>query len=415
MKSFPQIEIMAPVGSWESLRAAVQTGANAVYLGLEQLNMRSRSSLNFTVEDLPGIVSFCREAGVKVYLTLNVVVFEGDMEDMRRLVDAAFDSGVDAVIASDMAVILYARQKGMKVHISTQVNVSNPEAVRYYAAFADVMVLARELNLDQVRSIHEFILENQVKGPSGALVRLEMFVHGALCMAVSGKCYLSLHQYNHSANRGACLQVCRRSYLVSDTETGESLSVENPYIMSPKDLCTIGFVNKLIDAGVTVFKIEGRARGPEYVSTVVRAYREAICAVEDGTYGEEKIARWKGELSKVYNRGFWNGYYLGQRLGEWSHTYGSEATRKKVYVGKCTNYFSRLKVGEFLMETGDLSVNDEILITGPTTGLVQTRVPELRVDLLVVDSAQKGDLFSMPVGELVRRGDKLYKWITVPK
>ena len=413
MKSFPQIEIMAPVGSWESLRAAVQAGANAVYLGLEQLNMRSRSSLNFTVEDLPGIVSFCREAGVKVYLTLNVVVFEGDMEDIRRLVDAAFDSGVDAVIASDMAVILYARQKGMKVHISTQVNVSNPEAVRYYAAFADVMVLARELNLDQVRSIHEFILENQVKGPSGALVRLEMFVHGALCMAVSGKCYLSLHQYNHSANRGACLQVCRRSYLVSDTETGESLSVENPYIMSPKDLCTIGFVNKLLDAGVTVFKIEGRARGPEYVSTVVRTYREAICAVEDGTYGEEKIARWKEELSKVYNRGFWNGYYLGQRLGEWSHTYGSEATRKKVYVGKCTNYFSRLKVGEFLMETGDLSVNDEILITGPTTGLIQTTMSELRVDLQAVDSTQKGDLFSMPVGELVRRGDKLYKWITV--
>jgi putative protease len=415
MKSFPQIEIMAPVGSWESLRAAVQAGANAVYLGLEQLNMRSRSSLNFTVEDLSGIVSFCREAGVKVYLTLNVVVFEGDMEDMRRLVDAAFDSGVDAVIASDMAVILYARQKGMKVHISTQVNVSNPEAVRYYAAFADVMVLARELNLDQVRSIHEFILENQVKGPSGALVRLEMFVHGALCMAVSGKCYLSLHQYNHSANRGACLQVCRRSYLVSDTETGESLSVENPYIMSPKDLCTIGFVNKLLDAGVTVFKIEGRARGPEYVSTVVRTYREAICAVEDGTYGEEKIARWKEELSKVYNRGFWNGYYLGQRLGEWSHTYGSEATRKKVYVGKCTNYFSRLKVGEFLMETGDLSLNDEILITGPTTGLIQTTVSELRVDLQVVDSTKKGDLFSMPVGELVRRGDKLYKWITVQK
>ncbi len=411
MSVFPKVEIMAPAGSRESLRAALSAGADSVYLGLEQLNMRSRSSSCFRVEDLSEMVDLCHEAGVKLYITLNVVLFDKDMENMRRMVDAAADTGVDALIVSDMAAMLYARQRNVPVHISTQVNVSNLEAVRFYSAFSDVMVLARELSLDQVKSIHQQILREQIKGPSGQLVRLEMFVHGALCMAVSGKCYLSLHQYNHSANRGECFQVCRRGYRVSDLETGDSLDIDHDYIMSPKDLCTVHFLDRLLDAGVSVFKIEGRARGPEYVYTVAKTYREAIQSIEEGTYRPERIEVWRASLASVYNRGFWDGYYLGQRLGEWSPLYGSSATRKKVYLGKCTHYFPRLKVAEFLLETRSLSVEDSVFVTGPTTGFVPFQVEELRMDSGNLPSVSKGDLFSMPVGELVRKGDKLYKWV----
>lgn len=401
---------MAPVGSWESLYAAIQGGADAIYFGIEGLNMRARSSINFTIDDLHEIARVCNEHGLKSYLTVNTVVYDEDIELMRHIVEAARDAHLTAIIASDMAAITYARQIGVEVHISTQLNVSNSEAVRFYSQFADVVVLARELNLDQVSGIYKTINREGITGPHGKPVRIEMFCHGALCMAVSGKCYLSLHEMNSSANRGACTQICRRGYEVTDLETGDQLAVDNKYIMSPKDLKTIHFLNKMIDSGVRVFKIEGRARGPEYVRTVVQCYNEAICAYLDGTYGDEKIADWDARLAKVFNRGFWNGYYLGQRLGEWTWKYGSSATRVKVYAAKGVRYFSNIRVAEFLMENGELHVGDEVVITGPTTGAIIMKVEEIRVDLKPVEKAVKGDRFSIRVDEKVRPSDRMFVW-----
>lgn len=401
---------MAPVGSYESLRSAINAGADAVYFGVEGLNMRSRSSVNFTLDDLRRISEICDENGVKSYLTVNTIIYDEDMEKMRSIIDAVAGSGISAIIASDMAAILYARSKGVEVHISTQLSVSNTETLRYYAQFADVAVLARELNLDQVRAIHEAIIRDDIRGPRGELVRIEMFCHGALCMAVSGKCYLSLHQMNSSANRGACTQICRRGYTVTDRETGDQLDIENKYIMSPKDLRTIHFLNKMVDAGVRVFKIEGRARGPEYVDIAVRSYSEALQSLCDGSYTEERIARWEHELSKIFNRGFWDGYYLGQRLGEWSSKYGSSATRVKEYRAKGVRYFSKLGVAEFYMEAGELHPGDEVVITGPTTGTLILILDEIRVDLKPVDTVRKGQSFSIAVPTKIRPSDKLYFW-----
>ena len=401
---------MAPVGSYESLVAAWQGGANAIYFGIEGLNMRAKSANNFTIDDLRQIAAWCAERNIKSYLTVNTVVFDGDMPLMRDIINAAKEAQISAIIASDMAAILYARSIGVEVHISTQVNVSNSEAVRFYAQFADVMVLAREVNLDQVKAIHETIVRDNIRGPHGELVRLEMFCHGALCMAVSGKCYMSLHETNSSANRGACRQICRRGYTVTDRDTGDQLAIENKFIMSPKDLKTIHFLNKMIDAGVSVFKIEGRARGPEYVRTAVSCYNEAINSILDGSYGDAKIADWDNRLEKIFNRGFWDGYYLGQRLGEWTHKYGSSATRTKIYAAKGIRYFSNIQVAEFLMESGELHVGDEIVITGPTTGAVILTVDEIRVDLKPVQSAKKGERFSIKVPEKVRPSDKLFVW-----
>ena len=405
-----EFEIMAPVGSWESLYAAIQGGADAIYFGIEGLNMRARSSINFTIDDLHEIARVCNEHGLKSYLTVNTVVYDEDIELMHHIVEAARDAHLTAIIASDMAAITYARQIGVEVHISTQLNVSNSEAVRFYSQFADVVVLARELNLDQVSGIYKTINREGITGPHGKPVRIEMFCHGALCMAVSGKCYLSLHEMNSSANRGACTQICRRGYEVTDLETGDQLAVDNKYIMSPKDLKTIHFLNKMIDSGVRVFKIEGRARGPEYVRTVVQCYNEAICAYLDGTYGDEKIADWDARLAKVFNRGFCNGYYLGQRLGEWTWKYGSSATRVKVYAAKGVRYFSNIRVAEFLMENGELHVGDEVVITGPTTGAIIMKVEEIRVDLKPVEKAVKGDRFSIRVDEKVRPSDRMFVW-----
>ncbi len=408
-------EIMAPVGSWESLIAAHQGGADAIYFGIEGLNMRSKSSVNFTLNDLKTIAQWCQEHGMKSYLTVNTIVYDEDVAYMRQIIDAAREAQVSAIIASDMAAIQYARQTGVEVHISTQVNVSNSEAVRFYSQWADVMVMARELNLDQVRKIHETIVSDQLCGPHGKPVRIEMFCHGALCMAVSGKCYLSLHETGASANRGACRQICRRGYVVTDRETGDELAIDNKYIMSPKDLKTIHFLNKMVDAGVRVFKIEGRARGPEYVRTVVSCYNEALNAIVDGTYGnEEQIQQWDERLSRVFNRGFWNGYYLGQRLGEWSAKYGSSATRVKSYAAKGVRYFSNLGVAEFLMEAGELHVGDNILIIGPTTGAVPLTVEEIRVDLKPVEKTVKGERFSIKTDVKVRPSDKIYLWKEVP-
>lgn len=409
-------EIMAPVGSWESLTAAWQGGADAIYFGIEGLNMRSKSSVNFTLDDLHTIAAWCHEHGMKSYLTINTVVYDSDIDYMHKIVDAAREAEISAIIASDMATILYARSIGVEVHISTQVNVSNSEAVKFYAQYADVMVMARELNLDQVKNIHNRIVNDDLRGPHGELVRIEMFCHGALCMAISGKCYLSLHETNSSANRGACRQICRRSYIVTDRDTGDELAIDNKYIMSPKDLKTIHFMNKMIDAGVRVFKIEGRARGPEYVRTVVSCYNEAINSILDGTYSDEKIADWNERLSRVFNRGFWNGYYLGQRLGEWTAKYGSSATRVKQYAAKGIRYFTKLGVAEFLMEAGELHVGDEVIVTGPTTGAVPVKVEEIRVDLKPVEKTVKGEHFSIKVGEKVRPSDKLFVWRkVVPK
>ncbi len=404
-------EVMAPVGSYESLAAALQGGADSVYFGVEGLNMRARSSANFTLDDLKNIVGICSEKGVKTYLTVNTVIYNNELEKMRQVIDCAGEAGVTAIIASDLAAILYARSVGVEVHISTQCNVSNFEALKFFAQYADVVVLAREVALEQVAEIHRQIIEHDLRGPKGELVRIEMFAHGALCMAVSGKCYLSLHEKNASANRGACFQICRRAYTVKDRDNEVELDIENEYIMSPKDLCTVGFVNKLADAGVRVLKIEGRARSAEYVRTVCECYDEAIRAYLDGTYSAERIAGWKERLATVFNRGFWDGYYLGQRLGEWSEVYGSKATKKKILLGKVTNYFTNIGVGEFKLESFVLKVGEEILIQGQTTGTLQMRVPELRVDLQPVDSISKGIVFSMPVGEKLRRGDKLYKWV----
>jgi putative protease len=406
------LEIMAPVGSWESLSAAIQAGTDSVYFGVDRLNMRSHSTINFTFDDLRKIVAICREAKVKTYLTLNTVLYDHDLSLMRDTVDTAKNCGIDAIIASDIAAINYADSIHMEVHISTQCNVSNLEAVKFYAKFADVIVLARELSLLQVARISHAIETENICGPSGKPIRLELFVHGALCMAVSGKCYLSLHETNRSANRGSCLQICRRSYIVTDKETKQELEMDNQYLMSPKDLCTIDFLNLVLDSGIKVMKIEGRARSAEYVKTVVECYNQAIDAYMEGTYTREKIDKWKERLATVFNRGFWDGYYLGRRLGEWSGVYGSKATRKKVYIGKGTNYFSNIKVAEFIVETGTLKVGDDIIISGPTTGIIEMKVPEIRVDLQNVEEAQKGIRFSMPIEQTVRRSDKLYKLVS---
>jgi len=476
MSEKQHIEIMAPAGNFECLMAAIQGGADSVYFGVGNLNMRSHSANNFTNEDLAEVVRICRQHGVKTYLTLNIVVYQTEMEDVRKALEAARDAGISAVIASDMAVIQMARSLGIEIHISTQMNISNFEAAKFYAQFADVIVLARELTLPQVKDISRRIKEENVCGPSGQLLRLELFVHGALCMSISGKCYLSLQEYGASANRGSCYQLCRRGYRVTDLETGRELEIDNKYIMSPKDLCTIEFIDKIIDAGISVFKIEGRARSAEYVKIVTSAYRQAADACTEtisstpatepaspskasavtttnsntntpatepaspsetsavtsapdasaanspepdaanpssevmGNYTPELKAQLKDKLSGVFNRGFWDGYYMGARLGEWSEVYGNKASRKKVYAAKITNYFSKLGVAEVLVEAGELKVGDEILIIGPSTGCIEHRIAEIRVDLKPVQKAVKGDLCSIPIAEKLRRSDKLYLW-----
>ena len=403
---------MAPVGSRESLVAAIQGGADSIYFGIENLNMRARSANTFTIDDLREIARTCDGHGMKSYLTVNTIIYDNDLTLMRTIVDAAHEAGISAIIAADVAVMTYARQIGQEVHLSTQLNISNVEALRFYAQFADVVVLARELNLEQVAVIHRAIVEEHICGPSGQPVRIEMFCHGALCMAVSGKCYLSLHQMNSSANRGACMQVCRRSYIVRDKETDAELEIDNQYIMSPKDLKTIHFLNKMMDAGVRVFKIEGRARGPEYVRTVTECYKEAVQAYVEGTFTDEKIEDWNRRLATVFNRGFWDGYYLGQRLGEWTKNYGSAATERKIYVGKGVKYFSNIGVAEFVVEAAELNVGDKLLITGPTTGALFLTLEEARVDLKPVPVVHKGEHFSMKCDK-IRPSDKLYKLVSL--
>jgi putative protease len=405
------IEIMAPAGSYDSLMAAIQGGADSVYFGAENLNMRAASSNNFTLEDLHKIVSICRESGLKSYLTVNVVVYDHEIDQMKRLIDSAVSAGITAIIASDLSVINYAFQAGIEVHLSTQLNITNIEALKFYSQWADVAVLARELNIEQVKHIYNSIREQDIKGPSGELVKIEMFVHGALCMAVSGKCYLSLHENNRSANRGNCYQTCRKSYIVTEKESGYELEIDNQYIMSPKDLCTIGFLDKLIDSGVRVLKIEGRARSAEYVKTVASCYNEAVTAIIDRTYTPEKTEEWLTKLATVFNRGFWDGYYLGQKMGDWNTRYGSSATKRKIYLGKVTNYFSNLKVVEIKVENGTLKKDDKILITGPTTGIYEYDVQEIRVDLKETNEALKGELCSIKVDDYLRRSDKVYKWV----
>lgn len=405
------IEIMAPVGSYESLMAAIQAGAGSVYFGIEHLNMRARSANNFTIDDLKEIVRRSKAAGVKSYLTLNVEIFDEEASTLHTILVAAREAGITAIIAADMAVIQKCKALGIEVHISTQVNITNYEAVKFYAQFADVIVLAREMNLGRVGNIYQKIVDNDLRGPSGNLMKLEMFVHGALCMAISGKCYLSLHETHASANRGACMQACRRAYILTDKETGRELEVDNEYIMSPKDLKTIHFLNKILDSGVSILKIEGRARSPEYVKTVVACYHEAVDAYFDDAFDDRKINVWNQRLASVFNRGFWDGYYLGQRLGEWSSNYGSLATQRKIYTGKVTNYFSNLNVAEIKLETGGLKVGDDIILSGPSTGVIQFIVQEIRVGLLVVQEAKKGDLCSIPVPSKMRRSDKLYRMV----
>ena len=399
---------MAPVGSREALAAALKAGADSIYFGIEALNMRAHSASRFTIDDLHDIARQCSAQGVKSYLTVNTIIYDQDIELMRRICDAAKAAGISAVIASDVAVMGYCNRIGQEVHLSTQLNISNCEALRFYARFADVVVLARELNLEQVAHISEFIEREHICGPSGETLRIEMFCHGALCMAVSGKCYLSLDNLGRSANRGECMQVCRRSYTVTDRETGVELDVDNKYIMSPKDLKTIGFIDRMMAAGVRVFKIEGRARSAEYVYTVVRCYKEAVEAVQQGTFGEEKVADWNTRLATVFNRGYWDGYYLGQRLGEWSKVYGSSATEKKQYVGKGMKYFSRLGVGEFYIEAGEFGVGDKLLIVGPTTGALYVEATDIHGDNGPVERARKGMRVAIPVPEKVRPSDKLY-------
>jgi len=405
------IEITAPVGSFESLTAAIQGCADSVYFGVGQLNMRAGSANNFTLADLKKIVQICRKNGLKSYLTLNVVVFDDEINQMQKIVDTSVSAGISAIIASDLSVITYAFRSGIEIHLSTQLNISNAEALKFYSQWADVFVLARELNLGQVRKISDIINKQDIRGPKGDRVRIEMFIHGALCMAVSGKCYLSLHENNRSANRGNCYQTCRKSYIVTEKESGYQLEIDNENIMSPKDLCTIGFIDKIINAGATVFKIEGRARSAEYVKVVTSCYDEAVRAVLEGTYNEEKINTWKERLSSVFNREFWDGYYLGQKLGEWNSRYGSAATRKKVYIGKVTNYFTKLKVAEIKVESGDLNKGDAILIIGPTTGVIEHIISEIRVDLKETGKAFKGEFCSVKIPDYLRRSDKIYKWI----
>ena len=402
-------EIMAPVGSRESLTAAIQAGADAIYFGIGQLNMRAHSANPFTIDDLHEIAQTCADHGIKSYLTVNTIIYGEDIEQMHTIVDAAKQAGISAVIASDVAVMTYCNRIGQEVHLSTQLNISNIEALKFYAQFADVVVLARELNLDQVAAIHRGIEEQDIRGPKGERIRIEMFCHGALCMAISGKCYMSLHHANRSANRGECVQVCRRSYTATDNETGEQLAIDNKYIMSPKDLKTIRFMDKLMASGVRVLKIEGRARGPEYVYTVVKCYKEAVASVIEGCFTEEKKEEWDRRLATVFNRGFWDGYYLGQRLGEWNRNYGSNATERKVYVGKGVKYFSKLGVAEFTVEAAELNRGDKLLITGPTTGVMYVDAGEIRLELEPVEVAPKGTHVSFAVPGKIRPSDKLFK------
>lgn len=406
-----EIEIMAPAGSWESLAAAIQAGADSVYFGIGKLNMRSKSSSNFSTDDLRKIVTICRENNVKSYLTVNTILYDNDMSLLREIIDIAKEEQVSAVIASDVAAMMYANAVGIGVHLSTQLNITNVESLKFYAQFADVVVLARELNMQQVTEIYKHIIEEDIKGKNNQPIRIEMFCHGALCMAVSGKCYLSLHEKNLSANRGECNQICRRAYTVKDKDSEIELEIDNEYIMSPKDLKTIDFLNVMIESGVRVLKIEGRARGPEYVKTVVSCYREAVEAYIEGTFSVDKIEGWNQRLSKVFNRGFWNGYYMGQRLGEWSSNYGSEATHKKMYIGKVTNYFAKVGVAEILVEAQYIEQGDEILITGETTGAYEDIISEMRVELKQVPKAVKGNYVSIKTREPIRRNDKVYKII----
>lgn len=410
-KNSNEFEIMAPVGSRESLAAAIHAGADSVYFGIGRLNMRSHSANHFTIDDLKEIAGTCKAQGIKTYLTVNTVIYGEDIETMHEIVDAARAAGITAVIASDVAVMMYCRQAGVEVHLSTQLNISNIDALKFYAQFADVAVLARELNMDQVKEIHRQILEQDICGPKGQPVRIEMFCHGAFCMAISGKCYMSLHDANRSANRGECVQICRRSYTVTDNETGNQLEIDNKYIMSPKDLKTVRFIDRMMDAGVRVFKIEGRARGPEYVHTVVTCYREAIESVLDGTFTEEKKDLWDKRLSTVFNRGFWDGYYQGQKMGEWTKEYGNKATEKKVLIGKVMKYFSRLGVAEIAVEANTFSKGDKLLITGNTTGAMFLNADEIRYDLRPVDAAEQGWRVSIPVPGKVRPNDKLFKLV----
>lgn len=406
-------EIMAPVGSRESLQAALQAGADSIYFGIEKLNMRAHSASTFTIDDLREIAATCGERGVKTYLTVNTIIYDDDIELMHQIIDAAKEAGISAVIASDVAVMTYCQKVGQEVHLSTQLNISNIEALKFYSQFADVVVLARELNMEQVAKIHEQAEQMNICGPSGKKIRIEMFCHGALCMAISGKCYLSLDNASRSANRGECMQLCRRSYIVTDKETGTELEIDNKYIMSPKDLKTVRFIDRMMRAGVRVFKIEGRARGPEYVYTVVKCYKEAIQSVLDGTFTEEKKDEWDERLATVFNRGFWDGYYQGQRLGEWNKNYGSNATERKVYVGKGVKYFSKLGVAEFSCEACEFSVGDKMLITGPTTGVMYVTVEEIHDDTHAVQTAQKGTRVSFRVPDKVRPSDKLFKLVKV--
>jgi putative protease len=409
MQKNTKFEVMAPAGSWEAMMAAIKAGADSVYFGVEQLNMRARQTNNFLVDDLPEVARVCGEAGVKSYITMNTIIYDHDISLMRRIIDKAKEAGITAVIASDLAVMNYCRKKGMEVHISTQSNVTNLETVELFSDYADVIVMARELTLKQVGDMVKAIKKNNITGPSGNLVQIEIFAHGALCMAVSGKCYLSLHAHNASANRGACIQNCRREYTVTDEE-GIELKIDNEYIMSAKDLCTIDFLDKILEAGVQVLKIEGRGRAADYVYTTTQCYREAVDAFEEGTYTQEKIAVWREKLSSVYNRGFWDGYYLGRKMGEWSNVHGSVATTKKIYIGKGVKYFEKIGVGEFLMESHDINIGDKLIVTGPTTGLIETTVEEIRLGSGdSVQQAVKGNTISLQIGEKIRASDKLYK------
>jgi putative protease len=403
------IEIMAPAGSWQSLQAAIQGGANSVYFGIEQLNMRAKSSNNFTLKDLVEIVQLCNNKNIKTYITLNTIIYDHDLILMKKIVDTAKQTGITAIIASDQAVINYAASIDMEVHISTQTNITNIETIRFFAQFAEVVILSRELSLLQIKEITKEIEKRQIKGPSGNLVQIEIFVHGALCMAVSGKCYMSLHTANSSANRGACIQNCRKTYTVTDKEDGHQFDIDNEYIMSPKDLCTIGFLDQVLDSGINILKIEGRGRSPEYVKTVTQIYREAADAYLDETYNNEKVKGWIKKLETVYNRGFWDGYYLGQKLGEWTGIHGSKASKKKIYLGKAKNYFTKIQVAEFNLETQQLKEGDNIIITGRTTGIIESIAGEIRLNDRQVKSVKKGDNFSMKLDHIVRPSDKLYK------
>lgn len=406
------MELMAPAGSFEAMQAAIQSGADSVYFGVDQLNMRARATMNFTLEDLEEIASRCNGAGVRTYLTLNTIIYDHDLSIIKTVTNRAKEAGITAIIASDQAVINYANSVGMEVHISTQLNVTNLETVKFYAHFSDVMVLSRELSLRQSKAIVEGIKRENITGPSGNLVQVEIFGHGALCMAVSGKCYLSLHSHNSSANRGACIQNCRRTYTVIDKEDGTELEIDNEYIMSPKDLCTIDFLDEVYETGISVLKIEGRGRAPEYVYTVIKCYREAIDALKDGTYDADKVNNWMSRLEKVYNRGFWSGYYLGQKLGEWSKGHGSQASQKKIFLGKGVHYFPKAGVGEFAIESQSIKVGDQILITGPTTGVIESEVKEIMVDDRFVDEAKRGDNCTIPIQDIIRPSDKLYKVVS---